>query len=187
MKFLKHGLLAAILAVVGSVALAATASAGFDPNPYTLSSADTITFTTNTALGTGRCTVTNIRGELWLVDGEYGGEITGADIVECSGPITSATLLPPVTITGELVVVDGVDRVVLSADVAILVVNFVGGHCLYAGTLTGSAAVPGNRITLSNPSVSLIQRLGSSIPIIGICSDPADANLNIGLARGIEH
>lgn len=188
MKFLKHGLLAAILAVVGSIALAATASAGFVPdNPYRLSNADSIRFTTDTALGTGSCDVVNIVGEIELIDGAYSGEITDADIVNCQGPITSATLLPPVTISGRLVTRDGSDWATMSADVALLVVNFLGGHCLYRGTLTGLEEVPTSRMTLSNPSVGLFQRLSSSTPIIGICSGSADANLMITLAGSIEH
>lgn len=178
MKIFKRGL-AVVAVVAASAGMAATASANITPSPYSFSGSDRIAFVTNTALGTGRCDVTGVAGTITNNAGRTGfsGSITAGTVTNCSGPIRSGAILFPVTITGTL---NGNGTSNVSAVVGILIVNTVGGHCLYRGTLT-NAAVRGNAFTLSNPAIALVSRLSSSTPIFGICSNPADANLTVSL------
>lgn len=179
MKLVERGRVVITVAGVLLGVVAGTAFASITPSPYSLGSRDTIRLITNSALGTGRCDVTGVVGTLQNVNSvTMAGSVTAATLANCSGPIVSGSILFPVTIGGTLT---GGGTTSVSASASALIINTVGGHCLYRGTLT-NGAVSGSSFTLSNSRVPLITRLARSTPIFGICSNPVDVNLSFSLA-----
>lgn len=171
-----------VLAAVWAAALAASASATLAPNPYSFSSADRVAFVSSTGLGAGRCEITNMVGGLTESGGSIAGSITSGNLTNCSGPFRSGSILFPVSIAAVL----GGDGVMTAiAGLALLLVNTMGGHCLYGGTLTGVSPGAGSAFTVASPRISLIIKLSSSVPIFGICENPLDITLTIWLANGV--
>lgn len=176
MQFIKRGL--AVGAVVASsiAIFAGSASATLSPNPYS-STSDSGSFTSNTALGTSRCSVSGINLRLSGTGTGATGSVTALTVSGCSGAITGASA-SLVTSANPIGVTLSSGTVTLT-NVNLLIRNILGGSCLYRGTLTGTYTTPTRSITARNAAFPLFQTLS------GFCSSTADANLTVNTGATI--
>lgn len=181
MQLKKRGLAAAVTAIAALAVLATAASATLTPNPYTFGSTDRISFISLSEFGLSRCDITDLAGSINEASGTISGSITSGTVGNCSGIIRSGTLLLPLRVSGRL---NGGSSVTLNLSFSLLILNTLGGHCLYAGTLTGTFTGPTRSFILVNGALSLITRLASGTPILGICQNPTDLRLATTLGSG---
>lgn len=162
MKVFKRGGMIVALAVAAAALFAATATATIAPNPYNSSSASGV-FTAISIIGQGSC---DLSGVTVSASGTT-GTVTGLTASSCRGTISAAGYNKPIGLIADLA--NGEVRVA----VALLIVNNLGGNCLYIGTMVG-APNSTDTITVAN-TVALVTTLS------GICALTTSAELTLSL------
>jgi hypothetical protein len=162
MKLFKRGSFVAALAVMVAAFFAGPASATVT-FPYSTTSG-TGSFNTISDIGNGSCALSGVR---YTSNSTSSGTVTGFTASGCRGTIVSATYLGPIAISIAL------PSRVITATVGILIVNIIGGHCLYSGTFTGTAS--GTSSATVGGTATLVTTLR------GICTPTARASLTVNL------
>lgn len=167
MKMLKRGLVVAVMAVAAFALAASSASAAISPDPYRTSSASGTFKAITTLLGTSTCDLQNVEANANGTAGGASGSVTGFTIANCTNAIVSGSYTGPVSVE--------IDNGDVTANISsILIVNIIGGQCLYAGTLRGTMSHGGNSATVTGELT--LQR---TLNLFGICSNPADVELSM--------
>ncbi|ADB53121.1 outer membrane autotransporter [Conexibacter woesei DSM 14684] len=162
MKPLSRLAAATALAIAATLVIASSAAATIT-FPYSTTSG-TGSFNTISSIGNGSCVLSGIRASS---SSSSAASVTGFTASACRGTIVSAAYTVPITLTIAL------PGGAISDVISILIVNILGGHCLYSGTFTGTAN--GTSTKSVSGTATLIRTLR------GICTPTATGNLSITL------
>lgn len=163
-------------AAVCTTLFGGSASAAISPDPY-VSTADTGSFTSRSAFGTSSCSISAAIVRLVGTTGGASGTIEGLSLSNCRGLALTATAG---LVTASAPVHVTIDRgVVTLRDLRLLISNIMGHACLYQGDLTGTIVNGGRYLLGANPSLRLVQALGTS------CYTGLDINVSLNLGASI--